>query len=182
MGAQNGLHSDIGSAFLGLWRSTREEQRPQGARRLNCSKISRGRLRPTPPVNTSVPHPEADRTRSCSHRGTQPPLARRAGQWALERRDGGARDDDPESHSSNGCPPRRASYGLGHVRMRPTGRAELGQVIADGPPESVRSNPEVATAYRGIGSMRRGRGGETRRCLRSEICRSPTGPWMRSNR
>ena len=98
LGAEPMLRSDLASAFLGLWRSSREERRV-AARAMDAARRARcGRLRR---AGCPAALPYAMQKRTALARALMaepaPPAARRAGQRALRERDGRARHADPRA-------------------------------------------------------------------------------------
>jgi branched-chain amino acid transport system ATP-binding protein len=149
IGAQNRLHADIGSALLGLWRSSREERKVAARARELLEELG---------VGASMHHFPATLPYSIQKRTA---LAR-----ALMAEPSLLLLDEPASGLSNdemdelGTMIRSLSSRMGvllvehHMDLVMSVCDRLvvlnfGQVIADGPPESVRSDPEVATAYLG---------------------------------
>ncbi len=149
IGAQNGLHSDLGSAFLGLWRSSREEQR---------LKVRAGELLEELGVATyarrlpsTLPYPIQKRTALARALIAEPSLL------LLDEPACGLSNDEMAELGAmiRSLMPRMGVLLVEHhmdLVMSVCDRLvvlNFGQVIADGSPESVRSNPEVATAYLG---------------------------------
>ena len=149
-GAQAAMHADIGSAFLGIWRSSREERRVAERAAAIARRARRRRLRRPAPGGAALRHPEAGRAGPGPDRRAQPPPARRAGQRAVQPRDGRARRD-----SSAGLGDRMGVVLVEHhmdLVMSVCDRLvvlDFGQVIAEGTPDVVRAEPDVTTAYLG---------------------------------
>jgi len=149
LGAQSGAHSDVGSAFFGLWRSTREERRlsAQAAALLNELGIGDYAAR----LPSTLPYAIQKRTSIARALMAEPTLL------LLDEPASGLSSDEMTE--------------LGALIRTLSGRMTVllvehhmdlvmsvcdrlvvlnfGQVIADGTPEAIRSNPEVSTAYLG---------------------------------
>jgi branched-chain amino acid transport system ATP-binding protein len=149
VGAQNSVRSDLGSAFLGLWRSSREERQVAARARALLDEFGVGGYARHYP--SMLPYAIQKRTA----------LAR-----ALMAEPGLLLLDEPASGLSNeemndlGALLRRLSNRMGillvehHMDLVMSICDRLvvlnfGQVIADGTPEVVRAIPAVATAYLG---------------------------------
>jgi branched-chain amino acid transport system ATP-binding protein len=149
VGAQSGLRSDFGSAMLGLWRSSREE-RQLAARagelleELGVSAYARH-------FPAALPYSIQKRTALARALITQPSLL------LLDEPASGLSNDEMDELGTliRGLSPRMGVLLVEHhmdLVMSVCDRIvvlNFGQVIADGTPESVQSNPEVATAYLG---------------------------------
>jgi branched-chain amino acid transport system ATP-binding protein len=149
VGAENRLHSDVGSAFLGLWRSSREERRvAQRAGDLleELGVASYARQHPA-----TLPYSVQKRTALARALMAEPSLL------LLDEPASGLSNDEMDDLSTliRELPPRMGVLLVEHhmdLVMSVCDRIvvlNFGQVIADGTPASVRSNPEVATAYLG---------------------------------
>jgi len=149
LGAQSGAHSDVGSAFFGLWRSTREERRlsAQAAALLNELGIGDYAAR----LPSTLPYAIQKRTSIARALMAEPTLL------LLDEPASGLSSDEMTE--------------LGALIRTLSGRMTVllvehhmdlvmsvcdrlvvlnfGQVIADGTPAVIRSHPEVATAYLG---------------------------------
>ena len=150
VGAHSGLHCDIGSAILGTWRSSREERQLTARAREHLEELGISAYARQLPA--TLPYSIQKRTalaRALMARA-QPPPPRRAGQWAVERRDGRAGHLDPGAEPSDGRAARGAPHGPRDVGLRPAGRAEFrpGDRRWDARNGPI-ANPEVATAYLG---------------------------------
>jgi len=149
IGAQSGLHSDIGSAFLGLWRSSREERRVAVRARALLEELGvAAYIRQLP---ATLPYAVQKRTALARALIAEPSLL------LLDEPASGLSNDEMDglAHTIRGLGPRMGVLLVEHhmdLVMSVCDRLvvlNFGQVIADGTPESVRSNPEVATAYLG---------------------------------
>jgi branched-chain amino acid transport system ATP-binding protein len=149
VGAESRLHSDVGSAFLGLWRSSREERRvAQRAGDLleELGVASYARQHPA-----TLPYSVQKRTALARALMAEPSLL------LLDEPASGLSNDEMDDLSTliRELPPRMGVLLVEHhmdLVMSVCDRIvvlNFGQVIADGTPASVRSNPEVATAYLG---------------------------------
>ncbi len=149
MGAQNKLRSDIGSAFLGLWRSSREERRltvraDALLEELGVAAFARH-------LPSTLPYSIQKRTALARALIAEPSLL------LLDEPASGLSNDEMEELGTmiRSLTPRMGVLLVEHhmdLVMSVCNRLvvlNFGQVIADGSPESVRSNPEVATAYLG---------------------------------
>ena len=149
VGAETGLRCDVGSAFLGLWRSSREEQRV--ARRARDLLEQLGVAANAHQFPATLPYSIQKRTALARALMAEPSLLLL---------------DEPASGLSNvemdelatlirGLRARMGVLLVEHYMdlvMSVCDRLvvlNFGQVIAQGTPESVRSDPEVATAYLG---------------------------------
>jgi branched-chain amino acid transport system ATP-binding protein len=149
MGAQRGLHSDLASASLGLWRSSREESRlEEGALRLLDELESAAYATRLPSM---LPYAIQKRVALARALISEPTLL------LLDEPASGLSNDEMDDL---GKLIRSVSTRMGvllvehHMDLVMSVCDRLvvlnfGQVIADGTPEAVRSNPEVSTAYLG---------------------------------
>jgi branched-chain amino acid transport system ATP-binding protein len=148
-GAQPALRSGLGSAFLGLWRSSREERRV-AERATNLLEelgvaAHRGRLPST------LPYPVQKRAALARSLVAEPTLL------LLDEPAGGLSSDDMDELGSliRSLGARMSVLVVEHhmdLVMSVCDRIvvlNFGQVIADGTPQAILSNPDVATAYLG---------------------------------
>ena len=125
LGAEPALRSDMGSAFLGLWRSSREERRVADRATDVLGELGICARRPPIPERTALRRAEAGRAgRALDGRATIA-AAGRAGERAVRERHGRAGLEDPGPDRSHGGAPRGAPHGPRHVGLRPPRRAEL---------------------------------------------------------
>jgi branched-chain amino acid transport system ATP-binding protein len=149
VGAENRLHSDIGSAFLGLWHSSREERRV--AQRAGDLLEELGVASYSAQHPATLPYSVQKRTALARALMAEPSLL------LLDEPASGLSNDEMDGLATmiRGLPPRMGVLLVEHhmdLVMSVCDRIvvlNFGQVIADGTPASVRSNPEVATAYLG---------------------------------
>jgi len=149
IGAQSALHSDIGSAFLGLWRSNREERRVARLARDLLEEL--GVARHAHRFPATLPYPIQKRAALARALMAQPGLL------LLDEPASGLSNDEMEELGTliRGLRSRMGVLLVEHhmdLVMSVCDRLvvlNFGQVIAQGTPEAVRSNPEVATAYLG---------------------------------
>ena len=149
IGAESGLHSDIGSAFLGLWRSSREER--QVAMRARELLDELGVAAFTERLPSELPYSVQKRTALARTLMAEPSLL------LLDEPASGLSNDEMDALAImiRGLSSRMGVLLVEHhmdLVMSVCDRLvvlNFGQVIADGSPESVRSNPQVATAYLG---------------------------------
>jgi branched-chain amino acid transport system ATP-binding protein len=149
VGAQSRMRCDIGSALLGLWRSSREEQKMGSQARELLEELGVGAYaRHFPAV---LPYSVQKRTALARALMAEPSLL------LLDEPASGLSNDEMDELGAmiRGFSPRMGVLLVEHhmdLVMSVCDRLvvlNFGQVIADGTPESVRSNPEVATAYLG---------------------------------
>jgi len=149
LGAQVKLKSDIGSALLGLWRSSREERRAQVAARQLLDRLGIGRYAAQFPP--ALPYAIQKRTALARALMAEPSLL------LLDEPASGLSDEEMNDLATL---IRRISTRTGVLLVEH--RMDLvtslcdrivvlnfGQVIADGTPDEIRANAEVATAYLG---------------------------------
>jgi branched-chain amino acid transport system ATP-binding protein len=149
IGAQSGLRSDFGSAMLGLWRSSREERHLASRagellEELGVSAYARH-------FPATLPYSIQKRTALARALIAQPSLL------LLDEPASGLSNDEMAELGTliRGLSSRMSVLLVEHhmdLVMSVCDRIvvlNFGQVIADGTPESVQSNPEVATAYLG---------------------------------
>ena len=149
IGAETGLRCDVGSAFLGLWRSSREEQRV--ARRARDLLEQLGVAANAHQFPGTLPYSIQKRTALARALMAEPSLL------LLDEPASGLSNDEMDELGTM-IRSLRSRMGVLLVEhhmdlvMSVCDRLvvlNFGQVIAQGPPESVRSDPEVATAYLG---------------------------------
>jgi branched-chain amino acid transport system ATP-binding protein len=149
VGAENGLHCDIGSALLGLWRSSREERRV--ARRAGELLDELGVAAYARQHPATLPYSVQKRTALARALMAEPSLL------LLDEPASGLSNDEMDEL---GTMIRTLGARMGvllvehhmDLVMAVCDRLvvlNFGQVIADGTPASVRSDPAVATAYLG---------------------------------
>jgi branched-chain amino acid transport system ATP-binding protein len=149
LGAQSGMHSDIGSAFLGLWRSSREERRV--AERAQALLHELGVDAYAHRIPSTLPYAIQKRTSLARALMAEPTLL------MLDEPASGLSTDEM---SELGALIRTLSARMGvllvehhmDLVMAVCDRLvvlNFGQVIADGTPDEIRANPVVATAYLG---------------------------------
>jgi branched-chain amino acid transport system ATP-binding protein len=149
LGAQARLRSDIGSAFLGLGRSSREERRTGAAARELLERLDIAGYAAQLPA--ALPYGIQKRTALARALMAEPTLL------LLDEPASGLSDQEIDALAGL---IRDLSQVMGVVIVEH--RIDLvtsvsdrivvlnfGQVIADGTPDEIRSNPEVATAYLG---------------------------------
>ncbi|HVA07041.1 MAG TPA: ABC transporter ATP-binding protein [Acidimicrobiales bacterium] len=149
VGAQNRLRSDLASAFLGLWRSSREERRVTEQARELLQELGVGAYAGQFPA--TLPYSIQKRTALARALMAEPSLL------LLDEPASGLSNDEMDALGAmiRGLSGRTGVLLVEHhmdLVMSVCDRIvvlNFGQVIADGTPEAVRSNPEVATAYLG---------------------------------
>jgi branched-chain amino acid transport system ATP-binding protein len=149
MGAQSGLHSDLASASLGLWRSSREESRLEERALTLLDELDAAAYATRLP--SMLPYAIQKRVALARALIFEPTLL------LLDEPASGLSNDEMEDL---GKLIRSVSTRMGvllvehHMDLVMSVCDRLvvlnfGQVIADGTPEAIRSNPEVSTAYLG---------------------------------
>jgi branched-chain amino acid transport system ATP-binding protein len=149
LGAQPNLRSDIGSSLLGLWRSSREERRT-AARALEVLD-GLGAASYARHIPSALPYAIQKRTALARVLMAEPKLL------LLDEPASGLSNDEMDDLGLiiRGLTDRMGVLLVEHhmdLVMSVCDRLvvlNFGQVIADGTPEAVRANPEVATAYLG---------------------------------
>ncbi|HEY5026005.1 MAG TPA: ABC transporter ATP-binding protein [Acidimicrobiales bacterium] len=149
VGAQSHMHCDIGSALLGLWRSSREERLVATRASALLDELGIGAY--TRRLPATLPYSIQKRTALARALMAEPGLL------LLDEPASGLSNDEMEELGTmiRGLTPRMGVLLVEHhmdLVMSVCDRLvvlNFGQVIADGSPESVRANPEVATAYLG---------------------------------
>jgi branched-chain amino acid transport system ATP-binding protein len=149
VGAQARLHADIGSAFLGVWRSSREEHRVATQARQLLDELGVGGYARHLP--STLPYAIQKRTSLARALIAEPSLL------LLDEPASGLSNDEMDDLATlmRSLSERMGVLVVEHhmdLVMSVCHRLvvlNFGQVIADGTPEVVRSNREVATAYLG---------------------------------
>lgn len=149
VGSQSALRSDFGSAMFGLWRSSREER--QLAERAGQLLEELGISAYARQFPAMLPYSIQKRTALARGLIAQPSLL------MLDEPASGLSNDEMDELGTviRGLSPRMGVLLVEHhmdLVMSVCDRIvvlNFGQVIADGTPEAVRSNAEVATAYLG---------------------------------
>ncbi len=149
LGAQARLRSDIGSAFLGLWRSSREERHMAAAAGELLERLGIGAYAPLLPA--ALPYAIQKRVALARALMAEPSML------FLDEPASGLSDEEIDDLAAL---IRELSLGMGVVLVEH--RIDLvtavcdrilvlnfGQVIADGTPDEIRVNAEVAMAYLG---------------------------------
>jgi branched-chain amino acid transport system ATP-binding protein len=150
VGAQAHARSDIGSAFLGLWRSSREEQAIRARSLALMAEL--GVVDYAHRYPSTLPYAIQKRTALARALMAEPTLL------LLDEPASGLSNDEMDEL---GTLMRSLSSRMGillvehhmDLVMAVCDRLvvlNFGQVIADGTPESVRANPDVAAAYLGV--------------------------------
>jgi branched-chain amino acid transport system ATP-binding protein len=149
LGAQARLHSDLASSFLGLWRSSREERRV-GARAMELlDELGAAEFAGRYPG--ALPYAIQKRTALARALMGEPQLL------LLDEPASGLSESEMDALGTRirGLTDRMAVLLVEHhmdLVMSVCDRIvvlNFGQVIAEGTPEAIRANPEVATAYLG---------------------------------
>jgi branched-chain amino acid transport system ATP-binding protein len=149
VGAQVGLRADFASALLGLWRSSREEQRVALRARALLDELRIGEYATRFP--TTLPYAIQKRTALARALIADPTLL------LLDEPASGLSNDEMDELGIliRGLSDRMGVLLVEHhmdLVMSVCDRLvvlNFGQVIADGTPEVVKADPEVATAYLG---------------------------------
>jgi branched-chain amino acid transport system ATP-binding protein len=149
MGAQAGMHSDIGSAFLGLWRSTREERRVADHAHALLEELGVDAFAHRLP--STLPYATQKRASLARALIAEPSLL------LLDEPASGLSNDEMNELGSliRALSARMGVLLVEHhmdLVMSVCDRLvvlNFGQVIAIGTPEAIRSNSDVATAYLG---------------------------------
>lgn len=149
VGAHSGLHCDIGSAILGTWRSSREERQLTARAREHLEELGISAYARQLPA--TLPYSIQKRTALARALMARPSLL------LLDEPASGLSNDEMDELGTliRALSPRMGVLLVEHhmdLVMSVCDRLvvlNFGQVIADGTPESVHTNPEVATAYLG---------------------------------
>jgi branched-chain amino acid transport system ATP-binding protein len=149
LGAEPVLRSDIGSAFLGIWRSSREERRTAGRAMEVLDELGAAAYADQYPA--ALPYGIQKRTALARALMANPQLL------LLDEPASGLSEADMSALGAQirGLTDRMAVLLVEHhmdLVMSVCDRIvvlNFGQVIADGPPEAIRANSEVAVAYLG---------------------------------
>jgi branched-chain amino acid transport system ATP-binding protein len=149
LGAEPTLHSDLGSAFLGIWRSSREERRV-GARAMTVLD-ELGAADYARRMPAALPYAIQKRTALARALMAEPRLL------LLDEPASGLSESEMDALGSRvrGLTDRMSVLLVEHhmdLVMSVCDRLvvlNFGQVIAEGTPAVIRANPDVATAYLG---------------------------------
>jgi branched-chain amino acid transport system ATP-binding protein len=149
LGAEAALHSDLVSAFLGLWRSSREERRTADRARAILTELGAGSIVDQYP--RTLPYGMQKRTALARALMADPHLL------MLDEPASGLSETDMDTLGVllRGLTSRMSVLLVEHhmdLVMSVCDRIvvlNFGQVIAEGTPAEIRSNPDVATAYLG---------------------------------
>jgi branched-chain amino acid transport system ATP-binding protein len=149
LGAHGKLRCDIGSAFLGLWRSSGEERRAEAAARRLLDQFDIGRYASQFPP--ALPYGIQKRTALARALMADPSLL------LLDEPASGLSDREMSDLVTliRSLSTRAGVVLVEHRMDLVTSLCDrivvlnFGQVIADGPPDEIRANAEVATAYLG---------------------------------
>jgi len=149
IGAQSQLHSDLGSSFMGLWRSSREER--QVAARAGALLDELGVAAYMQRLPHTLPYAVQKRTAFARALMAEPSLL------LLDEPASGLSNDEMDDLATmiRSLSAHMSVVLVEHhmdLVMSVCDRLvvlNFGQVIADGTPDFIRSNPEVATAYLG---------------------------------
>jgi branched-chain amino acid transport system ATP-binding protein len=149
VGAQAGMHADIGSALLGLWRSSREERRVAARAGELLKELGAGGYAHRYP--STLPYAFQKRVALARALIAEPSLL------LLDEPASGLSTEEMDDLALliRGLRDRMGVLLVEHhmdLVMSVCDRLvvlNFGQVIADGTPETIRADPEVATAYLG---------------------------------
>ena len=149
LGAQPTLHADLGSAFLGLWRSSREERTITARAMAMLDELGAAEYAPRMPA--TLPYAIQKRTALARALMAQPQLL------LLDEPASGLSESEMDALGSmvRGLTDRMSVLLVEHhmdLVMSVCDRLvvlNFGQVIAEGTPAVIRSDPDVATAYLG---------------------------------
>ena len=149
LGAEPVLHSDMGSAFLGTWRSSREERRTEQRAMAVLEELGTAAYAERYPA--VLPYGIQKRTALARALMASPQLL------LLDEPASGLSESDMEALGTQlrGLTDRMAVLLVEHhmdLVMSVCDRIvvlNFGQVIAEGPPVAIRANPQVAVAYLG---------------------------------
>jgi branched-chain amino acid transport system ATP-binding protein len=149
LGAQPALRGDLGSAFLGLWRSSREERRTAGRAMEVLDEL--GIADQARQLPSALPYGVQKRTSLARALMMDPQVL------LLDEPASGLSESDMTTLGSmiRGLSERMAVVLVEHHMDLVMAVCErlvvlnFGMVIAEGTPAAIRGNPEVATAYLG---------------------------------
>ena len=149
LGAEPTLHSDLGSAFLGIWRSSREERAVAARAMAMLDELGAADYARRMP--TTLPYAIQKRTALARALMAEPQLL------LLDEPASGLSESEMDALGSRvrGLTDRMAVILVEHhmdLVMSVCDRLvvlNFGQVIAEGTPAVIRANPDVATAYLG---------------------------------
>ncbi len=149
LGAEPTLHSDLGSAFLGIWRSSREERAVAARAMAVLDELGAADYARRMP--TTLPYAIQKRTALARALMAEPRLL------LLDEPASGLSESEMDALGSRvrGLTDRMAVILVEHhmdLVMSVCDRLvvlNFGQVIAEGTPAAIRANPDVATAYLG---------------------------------
>ena len=149
LGAQPTLHADLGSAFLGLWRSSREERTITARAMAMLDELGAAEYAHRMPA--TLPYAIQKRTALARALMAQPQLL------LLDEPASGLSESEMDALGSmvRGLTDRMSVLLVEHhmdLVMSVCDRLvvlNFGQVIAEGTPAVIRSDPDVATAYLG---------------------------------
>jgi branched-chain amino acid transport system ATP-binding protein len=149
LGAQPTLHADLGSAFLGLWRSSREERNTTALAMAMLDELGAAEYAHRMPA--TLPYAIQKRTALARALMAQPQLL------LLDEPASGLSESEMDALGSmvRGLTDRMSVLLVEHhmdLVMSVCDRLvvlNFGQVIAEGTPAVIRSDPDVATAYLG---------------------------------